>query len=125
MSGWEIFFNSAQLIAYGVGSGALAWASWKVWGIHKTNQDVQLHRIGKLTEKELEVLYWACHGGVYPHQDNVEAIDRLLLFEMIERHPDQNPSTNNFAGTFTGTVYGYQRYFQQRSEEKEEGYDRR
>ena len=117
MSGWEIFFNSAQLIAYGVGSGALAWASVAVWRIHKTNQDVQLHRIGKLTEKELEVLYWATRGGAFSHGDNMEAIDRLLLYGLIEAHP--GVPHKNF---FTGTIYGFQLYFQQRSEEKEAEY---
>ena len=117
MSGWEIFFNSAQLIAYGVGSGALAWASWRVWRIHRTNQDVQLRRIEKLTEKELEVLYWACHGGAYPHQDNAEAVARLLLYGLIEPYSG-TPHKN----CFTSTIYGFQLYFQRRSEEKEAEY---
>lgn len=45
-----------NLVAYVVMTGFVAWASFSIRRIHKMNQDVQLHNIGDLTEKEVELL---------------------------------------------------------------------
>ena len=49
-------WDMIQAVVTAVGSGFLVWASVSVRRIHKTNQNVQHHKIGKLTSREMDLL---------------------------------------------------------------------
>ena len=72
---YQTLKDFAPTIVTAIGSGFLAWASVSVRQIHKTNQRVQQHDIGDLTEKEMKLLAsqvgnsWLMENGLFVRGD--------------------------------------------------------
>ena len=90
-------WDMVQVDVTAIGSMFLAWASLAIWRIHKTNQRIQQHDIGNLTEKEMYLLWdrhgevWSVIGGEYvrgmlfPERNNYDIEVRFYPFVETEK----------------------------------------